>query len=104
MRRLTAAQCATLVESIDEVIDSHTRLIHAMRVSDVADSKEFALLRAGARAALAHLEHILKIIGQAGDGNGESRQRANAALAEARAEIGATGEEEAAGDDEGRID
>ena len=103
MMRLTVAQCATLVESIDDVIDSHTRLIHAMRVSDVAESKEFAGLRANARAALAHLEHILKIIGDAGDSDDAARQRASAVLAEARAEIGATREEEVADDDEGRI-
>lgn len=103
MKRLTVTQCATLVESIDDVIDSHTRLILALRVIEAGDSKEFAGLRAAARAALAHLEHILKIIGNAGDSDDGSRQRASAVLAAARAEIGAT-REECTGDDEGRID
>ena len=84
MTRLTPAQGAALAATIDTIVESHASSAARLpRADDALDAKETANRHAAARAALSHLEHVLKVAAQA-DG---SAPPAHALLAAARAEI-----------------
>lgn len=101
MNRLTAAQGAALAETLDLIIAHHDALIRALPYPGTeGDVKAATNAYAPAKAALAHIEHLLKLIGAA-EGDDAA---IHAALAAARAEIGVAAEEDPAPDAEGRLD
>lgn len=85
MTRLTPAQGAALIATIDSIIESHaTTSARLPSARNEVEAKEAANRHAAARAALSHLEHVLKVAAQAGE---DGPSAAHALLAAARAEI-----------------
>lgn len=87
MTRLVPYQCAALAADIDRIIESHASSAARLpRKGEEIDAKESANRHAAARAALSHLDHLLKMI--ASGAPGDERPSAGEVLASARAEIG----------------
>lgn len=85
MTRLTPRQGAALTATIDAIVESHASSAARLpRVTETLEAKETANRHAAARAALSHIEHVLKVAAQAGEGGASPAQ---SLLAAARAEI-----------------
>ncbi|MBW8271334.1 hypothetical protein [Caldovatus aquaticus] len=106
MRRRRAAAphpVARLAEMVRHVVEDYRAF--AATVPEEADARAFVARHAACRAALAHLEHLLRLMRAIGAADGEAGaatreaalRQAEAALAEARSELArlpAAGEEE----------
>ena len=109
MIRLTPTQIAMLAASLDRIIESHIGAARDLpRADEAVESKEAVNRHAAGRAALAHLDHVMKAITSYGAAPNNGQPSAGEALAAARAEIdGSAGpdapaEESPDPDDEGQ--
>lgn len=84
MSLLRPEQGAALVATLDRIIESHASSASRLpRSGDDLDAKETSNRHAAARAALSHLEHVLKVAAP-----GREVTQPGDVLAAARAEIG----------------
>lgn len=83
MNQLRPDQGARLIATLDRIIESHAFSADRLpRVGDELDAKETSNRHAAARAALSHLEHVMKIAAP-----GSPAPSAGEVLATVRAEI-----------------
>ncbi|HYF06851.1 MAG TPA: hypothetical protein VD970_04475 [Acetobacteraceae bacterium] len=97
MIRAVQAARGDLDDTIAILVEGYTDFVVASRPAPPCDSKEFTAFHAAGRAALAHIEHLAKILRTHG-ARAETPDRA-ALLSAARADIEASETEEAAPDD-----
>jgi len=90
-KRRAAALAEDLPGAIPEVIGAYRRFLRAAPGAP-EEPKEFGARHTAARTALAHLEQLLKILGE--DAGEEARQDAEQLLASARADMPALTEAE----------
>lgn len=84
MNRLRPDQGARLLATLDRIIESHAASADRLpRGGDELDARETSNRHAAARAALSHLEHVLKV-----GAPGSIAPSAGEVLATVRAEIG----------------
>lgn len=94
MTALPPEQGAALLATLDRIIASHAFSTDRLpRRGDEIDAKETASRHAAARAALSHLEHVMKLAA-----SGAAASTPGEMLATARAEIGETEEKPEADD------